>query len=121
MSIKADKEEVIMAVSNIAGDPRVIDGLIAAYDKLVDMGINTGERWALFLGNCAHESAMFTRMEENLNYSEQRLLQVWPTRFTRASARQCANNPKALANFVYNGRLGNRAGTDDGWNFRGSG
>lgn len=121
MSIKADKEEVVMAVSNIAGDPRVIDGLIAAYDKLVDMGINTGERWALFLGNCAHETAMFTRLEENLNYSEQRLLQVWPTRFTRASARQCANNPKALANFVYNGRLGNRPGTDDGWNFRGSG
>ena len=121
MSIKADKEEVVMAVSNIAGDPRVIDGLIAAYDKLVEMGINTGERWALFLGNCAHETAMFTRLEENLNYSEQRLLQVWPTRFTRASARQCANNPKALANFVYNGRLGNRPGTDDGWNFRGSG
>lgn len=121
MSTQADKDEVILAVTNIAGDPRVIDGLIAAYDKLVDMGINTGERWALFLGNCAHESAMFTRMEENLNYSEQRLLQVWPTRFTRANARACAKNPKALANFVYNGRMGNRPGTDDGWNFRGSG
>lgn len=121
MSTQADKDEVILAVTNIAGDPRVIDGLIAAYDKLVGMGINTGERWALFLGNCAHESAMFTRMEENLNYSEQRLLQVWPTRFTRANARACAKNPKALANFVYNGRMGNRPGTDDGWNFRGSG
>lgn len=121
MSTQADKDEVILAVTNIAGDPLVIDGFIAAYDKLVDMGINTGERWALFLGNCAHESAMFTRMEENLNYSEQRLLQVWPTRFTRANARACAKNPKALANFVYNGRLGNRPGTDDGWKFRGSG
>jgi putative chitinase len=50
------------------------------------------------------------------------MMQVWPSRFpTLASAQPFAGNPRALANKVYNGRMGNRTGTDDGWNFRGRG
>jgi hypothetical protein len=30
-----------------------------------------------------------------------------------------AGNPRALANTVYDGRMGNAAGSDDSWNFRG--
>ena len=61
-------------------------------------------------------------MIENLNYSAGRMTQVWPSRFPNASsAAPYAHNPRALANKVYNGRMGNRAGSDDGWNFRGRG
>src|SRR3954451_3409943 len=36
---------------------------------------------AAFLGQCAHESAGFRDMEEDLSYSAARLCQVWPNRF----------------------------------------
>jgi putative chitinase len=50
------------------------------------------------------------------------MMQVWPSRFpTMASAQPYAGNPRALANKVYNGRMGNAVGSDDGWNFRGRG
>jgi len=59
---------------------------------------------------------------ENMNYSAGRMMQVWPSRFpTMASAAPYAGNPRALANKVYNGRMGNAVGSDDGWNFRGRG
>lgn len=76
-----------------------------------------------FLPNLLHESAEFTRLEENLNYSAQRLVQVWPSRFpTIAAAQPFAHNPRALAGKVYNNRkdLGNEQPTD-GWDFRGGG
>lgn len=74
-----------------------------------------------FLGQVIHESARLTRLEENLFYSAERLVQVWPRRFpTLASAQPFARNPRALANKVYGGRMGN-TGPDDGWRYRGRG
>jgi putative chitinase len=59
-------------------------------------------------------------MEENLSYSAARMCQVWPSRFRSIeSAQPYAHNPRALGNKVYNGRMGNRTGTDDGYAFRG--
>lgn len=40
---------------------------------------------------------------------------------TKAFAEDYVKNPKALANLTYNGRMGNRVGTNDGYDFRGSG
>ncbi|MDZ7892337.1 MAG: glycoside hydrolase family 19 protein [Rhodoferax sp.] len=74
-----------------------------------------------FLGQVLHESAGLTRFTENLNYSAERLCQVWPSRFpTIADARPYANNPEALANRVYGGRMGNTE-SGDGWRYRGRG
>lgn len=74
-----------------------------------------------FLGQVLHESAMLERLEENLSYSAERLMAVWPKRFpTMAEARIYERNPEALANKVYGGRLGNVM-TGDGWRYRGRG
>lgn len=63
------------------------------------------------------------RDEENLNYSTvDRLMKVWPMRFPKASyAQSYLHNPQVLANFVYNGRYGNRFNSNDGWLYRGRG
>lgn len=72
-----------------------------------------------FLGQILHESAGLTVMAENLNYSAERLTEVWPKRFpTVASALPFARNPEALANWVYGGRMGNTE-PGDGWRYRG--
>lgn len=90
---------------------------------MAEFEINTTARAAAFLAQILHESARLTRFEENLNYSAQRLMQVWPKRFkTLESATPYARNPEALANFVYSKRMGNGSeASGDGWKFRGQG
>lgn len=77
-----------------------------------------------FLAQTLHETSLLEKLEENLNYSPERLMKVWPRRFpTLASARPYARDaggPEALANRVYGGRLGN-ADPGDGWRYRGRG
>ena len=85
--------------------------------------ISTPLRQAAFIGQCAHESNNFTRLEEGLNYSASRLMAVWPSRFpTLEAAAPYANNPEKLANKVYGGRadLGNKE-DGDGFKFHGRG
>ena len=74
-----------------------------------------------FMANCHHESNGFTKFEENLNYSAERLLVVFPKYFkTLAVAKQYHRKPQAIANIVYGGRMGNNS-VGDGWKFRGRG
>lgn len=85
-------------------------------------GITTRVRLCHFMAQVSHECGGGTVAEENLYYSAVRMTQVWPSRFrTVATAQPYAQNGRALANKVYNGRMGNRPGTDDGWNYRGRG
>lgn len=83
--------------------------------------ITTELRLGMFFANFMAESGRFTRLEENLNYSANRLMQVWPKRFpTFAKAQAYAGQPRKLANYVYGGRNGNTS-ADDGWIYRGGG
>ena len=83
--------------------------------------IDTPKRQAAFIGQCSYESANFTRLQENLNYTAQRLMQVWPSRFPYIiAAEPYAHNPEKLANFVYAGRMGNLQ-DGDGYTYRGRG
>ena len=86
-------------------------------------GIVTPIQQTAFIGQCGHESGNFTKLEEGLSYSADRLMKIWPKRFpTLESAQPYARNGKALANKVYANRMGNRdEASGDGYRFRGSG
>lgn len=86
--------------------------------------INTPSRMAAFIAQCGHESAGFTRLEEDLYYrTPERIRAIWPTRvLSLADAQALCRNPKALANRVYANRLGNGdEASGDGWRFIGRG
>jgi putative chitinase len=92
-------------------------------DTFAKYDINTPERQAAFIGQCAHESGNFKTLEENLNYSSQALMRTWPTRFPdSAIAMKYAYHPEMIANKVYGGRMGNGVEeTGDGWKYHGRG
>lgn len=67
----------------------------------------TPERGAHILGQVVHESGTFRYTRENLNYSVEAMMKVWPSRFpTVESAKPYERNAKALADKVYSGRMG---------------
>jgi len=87
-------------------------------------GIQSKARVAAFLAQLHHESAAFTRTEENLYYTTpERIRAMWPTRVpTLLDASKLCRNPQALANTVYANRLGNGdSTTGEGWRYRGRG
>lgn len=100
-------------------DDDLIDGIAeSAETVLPKYGLNTPLRVAHFMAHVSVETGGGRTLSENLNYSARRIRQVWPN---RPRAAQFAHNPKGLAKAVYNGRMGNRPGTDDGWTYRGRG
>lgn len=81
-----------------------------------------------------HETGAFRRLEENLNYSAQALLGLWPHRFTPEEARRYGRvdtgpvlsqhpaDPIGIANIAYADRMGNGSvESGDGWRYRGRG
>ena len=77
-------------------------------DTFAKYEINTPQRQAAFIGQCAHESGNFKTVQENLNYSADGLMKTWPSRFSTIEiANQYARQPAKIAGKVYNGRLGN--------------
>lgn len=95
------------------------DALQLAFERFQ---IDTPKRQAVFLAQCAHESAGFTRLEENLNYSADALARVWPKHFDHETALKYAHQPQKIANHTYAGRNGNGdEASGDGWRYRGRG
>ena len=69
-----------------------------------------------------HESGGFVHMAENLNYSADGLLKIFPKYFNAESAASHARNPQMIANRVYSNRMGNGdEASAEGWKFRGRG
>ncbi len=85
--------------------------------------INTKLRLAAFLAQTGHESAGFTAVRENLNYSADALRKTFPKYFpSDALAAQYARNPKAIGSRVYANRMGNGPeSSGDGYKHRGFG
>jgi putative chitinase len=88
-----------------------------------EYNIDSPVRLAAFIAQCAHESAKFTHLRENLNYRAATLMKTWPKRFkTLAQANEYAHNPQKIANYVYSNRMGNGdESSGDGWKFIGRG
>ncbi len=131
MTVKLTMEILVVgcgATANVAG--QWLDAFQAAIDAsgIGDSPSNT----AAFLANVGVESQGLLVMVENLDYSAQRLAQVWPQRYAvnpfadnkvpNDTAKRIAGNPQAIANNVYANRLGNSdENSGDGWKFRGQG
>jgi len=97
----------------------VIDQIPEAAAKF---GITTNLRLAHFLAQCALESANFTATVENLNYSAQRLLEVFPKYFKNVDVNAYARNPQKIGSRVYANRMGNGdEASGDGFKYRGRG
>jgi len=95
----------------------------ALQQLLPDYEIDTAERIAAFLAQCAHESGGFTAIKENLNYRAVTLRNVFPKYFpTDELANQYAQKPEAIANRVYANRMGNGSeASGDGYRYCGRG
>lgn len=109
---------------NIPRNPQYTEWYTAMCEFLPQYNITTVSRVAGFISQCAHESSDFTRTEENLNYSAQRLNQVFPKYFARAgrNAAHYHRQPERIANIVYANRMDNGdENSGDGWRFRGRG
>lgn len=103
--------------------PGLVDGIIATAPAVfAKYKVTSPLVLAHIMAQISHECGAGRDVVENMSYSAVRMTQVWPSRFpTVESAQPYAGNPRALANKVYNGRMGNRPGSDDGYNFRGRG
>lgn len=98
-------------------DATIINPLFEEYE------INTVNRVAGFLSQCAHESLNFKVKAENLNYSAKSLRAVFGKYFkTEEEAISYARNPQKIASRVYANRMGNSdEASGEGWKFRGRG
>jgi putative chitinase len=115
-------------------------------NALARFGIESPRQVAAWIAQCAHESAGFAVLTENLNYSADTMAVVWPARFavqepdpkrpgkTKAKKDAKGKNtpnkfalalhrkPEMLANVVYANRMANGpTESGDGWRYRGRG
>jgi len=84
--------------------------------------VNTPLRVAHFMAQIEHESGL-KPISENLNYSADRLLVIFPKYFiSKEDANRYARQPEKIANRVYANRMGNGSEiSGDGYKFRGRG
>ena len=101
-----------------------IDHWCEALNKILpDYEIDTPQRVAAFIAQCAHESGSFNFLQENLNYKADSLMRVFKKYFPTAElATQYAHKPEMIANRVYANRMGNGPEeSGDGWKYCGRG
>lgn len=97
--------------------------LPAVQSACEEFEIDTPRRIAAFVAQCAHESAGFRLVLENLNYNAEALVRVWPRLFPNLQmAMAYHRKPEKIANRAYGNRMGNGPEhTGDGWRYRGRG
>jgi putative chitinase len=129
-------EHIVAAGVKQAVAENWVDAVAAACQEF---GIDTPQRIAGFLSQCAHESGGFERLQENLNYSADGMAGIWPKRFAVLGAdgkpvKKDGKNqpnkfalalhrkPEMIGNVVYSGRMGNGpTESGEGWLYRGRG
>lgn len=108
------------------GDQHVrglLDGIASTSATVFNKyGIRTPMSVAHMMGQFSHECGAGLEMTENLNYTAESLVRVWPRHFTPSMAQHYAHNPRAIGDIAYGGRMGNAPPpSDDGFNYRGKG
>lgn len=99
-----------------------VSAILKSYGTMKKYGINTALRLAHFLGQGLIETGFLRYKAENLNYSADGLLRVFPKYFTPEEAKKYARKPEKIANRVYANRMGNGdEASGDGWRYRGRG
>jgi len=90
---------------------------------LPDYEINTPQRIAAFIAQCAHESGGFIFLTENLYYKAESLMKVFPKYFKDiATAKTYEKKPEKIANKIYADRMGNgNEASGEGYKYRGRG
>lgn len=65
-----------------------------------------------------YKESNFEPQSENLNYSKERIIQVWK-KISPDQAKSLEHNPEKLGNFIYSNKYGNEA--NEGFKYRGRG
>lgn len=121
MSFELKQEHV---AEMLKGNKNIDEWYNAMVKILPKYEINTPNRIAGFVAQCGHESANFTVLEENLNYSAETLEKLFSKYFSKAgrNAADYAKKPEKIANVIYASRMGNGdTASGDGWKYRGRG
>ncbi len=126
MNIRVDQQLIRRALVGIATPSNdVLDSYIASFNMWAHVfGIDANaKRVAMYLAQTIFESAYLKSTEENLNYSADGLMKVFPKYFkTKTEADAYARQPQKIASRVYANRMGNGSeSTCDGWKYRGRG
>lgn len=113
-------EQIRKIMPNAGNRAEVFAGALSA--AMTEFAITTPNRMAAFLANVAHESMQLHAIEENLNYSAQALIRIWPAKFPPQIAAIYARDPERIANRAYASKNGNGdEASGDGWRYRGAG
>lgn len=91
-------------------------GVVSKYN------ISNPLRLAHFMSQISHESGNFKFVKENLNYSKESLLKVFPKYFNATNVDAYARNPEKIGSRVYANRMGNGdEASKEGYKFCGRG
>lgn len=103
--------------------PGLVEGIVTASAAVFEKyGLSTPLIIAHAMAQFSEECGQGLEMIENMNYSAERLREVFPTHFTPSMAQRWAHNPRMIADIAYGGRMGNAPPpSDDGWKYRGAG
>ena len=110
----------------IPGNPYLDQWCNALNEILPEYGIDTPQRVAAFVAQCAHESGNFRALKENLNYRPETLRKLFskyfPTDDLAKAYASMPNKQEAIANRIYASRMGNGdEQSGDGFRFCGRG
>lgn len=103
--------------------PNLIEGIVDSAPSVLDRyEIKSALVLAHAMGQFSEECGCGLEMIESLNYSVQRLRQIFPTHFTLSMAQRWEHNEKMIGQIAYGGRMGNGPPpSTDGFDFRGAG
>ena len=116
-----DTRDVLIKVGATSANA---DKFADAIDKtMAEFSISNDMRRAMFIAQIMHESGNLVFVKENLNYSSDSLLRVFPKYFPdRATADAYARQPQKIGSRVYANRMGNGPeSSGDGFKFCGRG